>query len=151
MVEANPTPPSAEKHGTGHELSDLDPKRIALFAVTLAVIIVGVILVAYVLFRSFATVLVKRQAAPSPLSYTREPTPGPRLIVNSGQDLKAMRAAEDAILHSYGWVDRTQGIVRIPIDRAIDILVARGLPARPARNDIATNGGKPKRTERKRP
>jgi hypothetical protein len=149
VVEANSMPPSTEKPGTGHELSDLDPKRIALFAVTLAVIIVGVILAAYALFRSFATVEIKRQVTPSPLSSTREPTPGPRLIVNSGQDLKAMRAAENATLHSYGWVNRGQGVVRIPIDRAIDMLAARGLPARPAGNKIPTDGGKPKRTERK--
>lgn len=148
-MEANPTPSSTDKRHTGHEVSDLDPKRIALFAVTLAVIIVGVILAAYALFRSFATGEIKKQATPSPLSYTREPTPEPRLEVNSGQDFKAMRAAESAVLHSYGWVDKDHGVVRIPIDRAIAILAARGLPARPARNEIPKEGGEPKRTERK--
>jgi hypothetical protein len=142
-------PPSTEKRHTGHEVSDLDPKRIALFAVTLAVIVVGVIFVTYALLRRFATAEVKSQAIPSPLSYTREPTPEPRLIVNSGQDLKAMRAAENAVLHSYDWVDKDHGVVRIPIERAIAILAARGLPARPARNEIPIKGGEPKRTERK--
>jgi hypothetical protein len=33
-------------------------------------------------------------------------------------------------LSSYGWVDREAGIVRIPIDRAMDLLAERGLPAR---------------------
>jgi DNA-binding GntR family transcriptional regulator len=41
-----------------------------------------------------------------------------------------MLAAETAILHSYGWVDRDAGIVRIPIERAIEILAERGLPTR---------------------
>ena len=149
MVEANPMPPSTEKHPTGHEANDLDPKRIALFAVILAVIIVGVIIVTYALYRRFATVEVRSQATPSPLSYTREATPEPRLEVNSGQELKAMRAAENAVLHSYDWVDKEQGVVRIPIDRAIAILAARGLPARPAPTEIPTERGAPKRTERK--
>jgi hypothetical protein len=55
-------------------------------------------------------------------------TPSPE--VNSGQALKQLRATEDAILSSYGWVDRQKGIVRIPIDRAIDLVLQRGLPAR---------------------
>lgn len=142
-------PPATEKSHTGHEASELDPKRIALFAFILAVIIVGVIFVTYALYRRFTTVEIRSQATPSPLSYTREPTPEPHLVVDPGQDLKAMRAAENAVLHSYDWVDKEQGVVRIPIDRAIAILAARGLPARPARNEIPTEGGEPNRTERK--
>jgi hypothetical protein len=42
-----------------------------------------------------------------------------------------MQAAEDSLLKSYGWIDRERGIVRIPIDRAIEILAQRGLPVRP--------------------
>src|SRR5208282_5249649 len=33
-------------------------------------------------------------------------------------------------LHSYGWVDEKAGTVRIPIERAMDLLVQRGLPVR---------------------
>jgi len=43
-----------------------------------------------------------------------------------------MRAEEDKILKNYGWIDQEKGIVRIPIDRAIEILAQRGLPARSA-------------------
>ncbi len=49
----------------------------------------------------------------------------------------ALRPGEDAILNSYGWVDQKNGIARIPISRAIDIIAARGLPARPT--STATN------------
>ena len=149
MAATNPTPLSTEKRHRSHEVSDLDPKRIALFAVTLAVIIVGVIFVTQALYRRFATVEITSQEAPSPLSYTREPTPEPHLIVNPGQDLKAMRAAENAALHSYDWVDKEHGVVRIPIDRAIAILAARGLPVRPARNKTPTEGAEPNRSEGK--
>jgi len=115
----------------GHELSDLSAKNVALFGIILAVIIVAAVLVTAALFRHFYTVETTSQVAPSPLSYSREPTPGPKLTVNPGQDLQTMRAAEDAALNNYEWVDREKGIVRIPVDRAIEILAQKGLPARP--------------------
>ena len=37
---------------------------------------------------------------------------------------------EERTLYSYGWVDERAGIVRIPIERAMDLLVQRGLPLR---------------------
>lgn len=45
--------------------------------------------------------------------------------------LKRLRDREDAALGRYGWVDREAGIVRIPIERAMDLLLERGLPTRP--------------------
>ena len=40
-------------------------------------------------------------------------------------DLKAMRAAEDRVLQHYGWVDKQQGVVHIPIDQAKEKLVTQ--------------------------
>lgn len=57
--------------------------------------------------------------------------PEPRLETTPILDLQAMRAAEDQVLNSYAWVDQAHGVVRIPIDRAMDLLAQRGLPARP--------------------
>ena len=45
-------------------------------------------------------------------------------------DSQAIREQGEERLHSYGWVDQGAGIVHIPIDRAIDLIVERGLPAR---------------------
>jgi hypothetical protein len=45
-------------------------------------------------------------------------------------DLLQKRAQEDAVLNSYGWVDRANGTVRIPIERAIELTAERGLPVR---------------------
>jgi hypothetical protein len=61
----------------------------------------------------------------------RKLPPEPRLQSAPVLDLREMRAAEDEILNGYGWVDEQKGTVRIPIGRAIDLLAARGLPARP--------------------
>ena len=56
--------------------------------------------------------------------------PDPTLQTSSRDDLQAFRACEEAQLNEYGWIDKTAGVVRIPIDRAIDILSERGLPVR---------------------
>src|SRR5205823_14080578 len=63
-----------------------------------------------------------------PVTPARE-FPQPRLLTKPGATPAELRAAEDSDLNSYGWVDRTSGIARIPIDRAMQLLLERGLPA----------------------
>jgi len=41
-----------------------------------------------------------------------------------------MRAAQERQLTTYGWLDKEKQTVRIPIDRAMELLAKRGLPAR---------------------
>jgi hypothetical protein len=53
---------------------------------------------------------------------------GPRLEPNPLAPRLAARAREDALLGGYGWVDANAGVARIPIDRAMEILVEKGLP-----------------------
>jgi hypothetical protein len=79
-------------------------------------------------YRAFQHV---RQEIPVPrLAREREATPGTPLQVDAPNELRRMRAAEQAALNSYGWVDKEAGIVRIPVDRAMEILAKKGLPAR---------------------
>jgi hypothetical protein len=65
--------------------------------------------------------------------------PAPNLQINPHDDLLALRAREETELNGYGWVDRSNGIVRIPIERAMDLLLERGLPVR-SPNAPATTG-----------
>ncbi|MEA2490954.1 MAG: hypothetical protein QOH21_2746, partial [Acidobacteriota bacterium] len=55
-------------------------------------------------------------------------------------DLADMRRAEDTVLHSYGYVDRQKGIVRIPIDEAKELVLGR-LPGTPALTPQAEETG----------
>jgi hypothetical protein len=41
-----------------------------------------------------------------------------------------MRKAEARVLTSFAWVNRDSGRVRIPIERAMAIIAAEGLPVR---------------------
>ncbi len=56
--------------------------------------------------------------------------PQPREQVSPHADLEAFRAREQADLESYGWIDRKSGVVRIPIERAMELISQRDLAAR---------------------
>jgi hypothetical protein len=51
------------------------------------------------------------------------------------------RAAQQQKLNSYGWVDRSAGTIRIPIERAIELTAQRGLPSRAAAEPAAQDSG----------
>jgi hypothetical protein len=56
----------------------------------------------------------------------------PLLLVNEPMALGTFRSAEDAALSSYGWINRGAETIRLPIDRAKELVLERGLPVRPA-------------------
>jgi len=55
----------------------------------------------------------------------------PRLETNERIENNEFRLQEEQKLHSYGWVDQQGGAVRIPIDRAMDLIAQRGLNTTP--------------------
>jgi hypothetical protein len=59
--------------------------------------------------------------------------PSPRIQSDDGlQDLADLHAREDVLLNNNSWVDQSQGKVRIPIERAMELVAQRGLPVAPA-------------------
>lgn len=62
--------------------------------------------------------------------YLKESFPAPQLEVNERTELNGERLREEDTLSTYGWVDQNEGKVRIPIDRAMDLIAQRGLPVR---------------------
>lgn len=66
--------------------------------------------------------------------------PQPRLEMNERTELGGFRAREEQLLHSYGWIDEKAGTVRIPIGRAMELTVQRGLPVRPPSDANRTQG-----------
>jgi hypothetical protein len=58
--------------------------------------------------------------------------PTPRLQEDDGfQEMVDLHAREDLLLTNYSWADKAQGKVRIPIDRAMELIAAHGLPVAP--------------------
>ena len=115
-----------------HETSDANITAVLRFGLALFVVAVVVHVLIYLLFMYFSAREADRLAPQYPMAIGREQQlpPEPRLQTNPREDLLKLRQAEDAILDSYGWVDRNAGIVRIPIAEAMKLTLARGLPAR---------------------
>ncbi|HLY41774.1 MAG TPA: hypothetical protein VKR52_11195 [Terracidiphilus sp.] len=65
-----------------------------------------------------------------------EKMPTPRLQADNGDgavDLAALHERENLLLDNYSWIDQSKGTVRIPIERAMELIAQRGLPvAQPA-------------------
>jgi len=125
-----------------HETGDVNVIAVTRFGIALVLLCVLAFALLLGLYRYF----MSREAAEQPpvrpgvtLPATRVP-PEPRLQTTPVADLRAVHAAEDQILEGYAWVDPDQGIVRIPIDKAIDLLARQGLPARPASDEPKQSG-----------
>jgi hypothetical protein len=54
--------------------------------------------------------------------------PSPRLQIDPRQDLADLRKTEDERLSSYGWINQQQGTIRMPVERAMGVMLERGLP-----------------------
>jgi hypothetical protein len=126
----------------GYERRDADTRTLAHYGFWLAVILVLVLLAMKAMFFYYAK--SQRLGPPaSPFENARVLPPAPRLQVVPRTELRSYCEGEQKALTTYGWVDRDNGVVQIPVDRAIDLLLQRGLPARPASEGAtgASSGG----------
>jgi hypothetical protein len=63
--------------------------------------------------------------------YLKESFPAPQLETDERTQLNEVRLREEDVLSTYDYVDKNAGTLRIPIDRAMDLLAQRGLPVLP--------------------
>ena len=116
----------------GHEETDAEVGPLVRFAIFLTL----VTLVCAALTAGFYKYLDAREQAEKTRRYPltagveRPLPPAPRLQTYPFDDVKAMRRHEAKLLEQYTWVDKNAGTVRIPVDRAIELLAAKGLPHR---------------------
>ena len=77
--------------------------------------------------------LIYYYVIPNPIhprsTYQPHIPPAPRLqtSVTAKTDITAFRKHEDSVLNTYGWVNPEKGIVRVPIERAIELTLKNGL------------------------
>ena len=114
----------------GHETRDISVRVVAWFA---AGLIVAAIIIHFAVGAVFALFNKQHPSPEAPSRIALHPrviAPPPRLQIDPPADLAQFRMSEEDKLNSYGWVNKERGIVRIPIERAIDLIVQRGLPTR---------------------
>ena len=124
------------KHGEeGYEHADANVRSLYQYGAVLAILIVAVMWTMVYTYNFFAKHESLGPPA-SPFENQRELPPQPRLQPHPATDLKRYCEIEQQQLTTYGWVDQNNGLVRIPVDRAMDIVLEKGLPTRPA-NQLA--------------
>ena len=130
------TNPAAEPGAVRHEKRDANLRAIAMFGGVLFLTIAGVLIGMRFLFFHFAKEqsLGTRQ---TPFANARVLPPEPRLQTNPRRDLEKYMAAQKRELTTYGWVDRQNGVVRVPIDRAMRILLKQGFPVQRSMESVA--------------
>ena len=129
-------------NGPGYETRDASIPALVKFAVTLAIVLIVVSFGMRWLFGYFARTQTLGPTT-APFENTRTIPPVPRLQVAPQKEIHDYWEAEQGLVNSYGWVDRQNGVVRIPVDRAMRLLLQRGLPARLPLNMKAGGEQKP--------
>jgi len=114
----------------GHETSDA---RVAPLIGFLALLALGCFLALVGmrwLFGALDGAARARDLPGHPLAEQRPPVPGPRLQADPPAENAAFAATQRRLLESYGWIDRDAGVVRLPVERALELVLEQGLPTR---------------------
>lgn len=142
------------ENGNGHgsyERQDLRPSGILYFLLALAF---ATLFCAFALKGVYALLEHRQKSLQPPVSplvshvpsdtrhvpagYPHATFPDPKLEEDERGQLDGIRMREEQTMYSYGWVDEKAGTVHIPIERAMDLLVQRGLPVRPQGSENST-------------
>lgn len=117
----------------GYEKRDANAKGIFFSVLGLFLVLVLIDVIVHFMVRDFRNAptpadrytgsVRKQEAAKAEPAY-------PRLQISAPADLSAFREQEAEQLNTYGWINKTSGVVRIPIDRAMDLVLQKGLPTR---------------------
>jgi len=127
--EYRETPP-----GAGHEHTDAEIGPIIKFAIWITVIAIVVHFGALYMFNVMSDQRAEANVDEFPLA-----PPQPGLVLPQGawrlqrfpaNEMYDFRLQEQHQVRTYGWVDRGAGTVRIPLDEAMRLAIARGLPSR---------------------
>ena len=133
-----PTPNQPINHD-GFEQEDLSSRSALYFLAGLVLVCLVVYLIVFGMYRFLDSYATAHQPPMSPMvtpeADTRAVTPQnaetfpqPRLEENERTQFRSFIEDQDRKLATYDWVDKDRGTVRIPIDRAMELIAQRGLP-----------------------
>lgn len=121
--------PTVLKDGIhGYETKDVKGSRVVISLGILTVVTVLCVVAVTWLFTRWESKPSIADRPPTPVEPARVLPPLPRLQPIPALDLAQFHKDEDAVLNTYGWVDQTAGVVRIPVNKALELVAQRGLP-----------------------
>lgn len=139
-------------HGTDFEREDLSSRGVFAFMIGLAIIGIVIYFIIVGMYSYLDNYERSQMTTASPLAPSMEVTsrkiefaPGhgdyvdrkfkengaPILEYDERGQFRDFLMNQEDQLNSYGWVDEKSGVARIPIERAMELTVQRGLPVRP--------------------
>jgi hypothetical protein len=159
-ITNQPTPDPIDHDGFEHE--DLSSSGPFYFLAGLALLGLVIYLSMFGMYRFLDRYERAHQPPLSPMATPQDDTrtvthenaqtfPQPRLEENERMQLRPFIEDQERKLATYDWVDKNRGTVRIPIDRAMELIVERGLPVRPSGSTAAQTSAPAKKQTPKAP
>jgi hypothetical protein len=143
---SNPTHPANSSGNGGYERRDIGSAGVLYFLAGLAV---AGFLVYFIVMGLYSYLEKRSEAEQVPVNplvtnapadtrklsvdykdYLKQNFPSPQLEIDERNQLDKIRTDEAQTLATYDYIDQKAGTVRIPIDRAMDLIAQRGLPVR---------------------
>jgi hypothetical protein len=116
---------SSEHSALNHETTDVNLTGITRIAIVSLLVIVGVLVFVYFFQKGLARVLTDTTQPPTMATWkpgeSRTPK-APLVITDEPGLLRKLHEDEDKLLHRYGWIDKSQGIVQVPVDKALEMV-----------------------------
>ena len=134
-------------HETEFEQEDLGSRGIFVFMIALAVSGIVIYFIIVGMYRFLDNYEKSQMATASPLVTTKNPIDrvftqddmdkafknngAPMLETNERTQFRDFLTDQENQLNSYGWVNKEKGVAHIPIERAMELVVQRGIPVCP--------------------
>ena len=123
---------SASHSGTGYEQSDANARKVVLIGIVLVLLLAASLAASAWISRTLqADAAGEREL--NPMRTLRKAPAGPELQSLPSRELELQRAWEEELLLGTAWVDPVNRVVRIPIERAMELCLQEGFPVRETR------------------
>ncbi len=125
----------------GYETDDVGVQTLAKWVVFLFAFVAGSLALTFFVYRVFVPGDDTQAEAYAQFPLTGQqrlpPADAPILQASPKQDWIDFNREENEKVHTYGWNNQSRGVVRVPIERAIDLIAERGLPVPRAKGPAA--------------
>ncbi len=125
-IPANPAATSL-----GYETEDISAKLAARILAAFAGVAIVSIALLFLMIHLFRSADTADRPALTPQQSAEVVPPGPRLQSAPYHDLHTEQGAEEGRIQAYSWVGQDHKLARIPIDRAMALVVGRSLEPSP--------------------
>ena len=126
---------SAESLQAGHELTDVKVGPLLQFGAMMAVVVAVTMWGVLKMHHGLEAYWASHEEPAHPMQSSGAAPAGPRLLVNEAKYYGDFKGELDGRIDgdsAYAWIDQPADVVRVPIARAMELVLKEGLPHRPA-------------------